>query len=252
MRIKDEPLLLRPAGESIEYGVRVGVAGSREVSVMAAPSCPLSPATAKAAAPATARTATKARRRPPTGAALGICLVTLGNPIRLPQSGTRLAWCMPRRDLHPVAQPPLGPSVTVLAAVAAFSGAVSGAVSAVAPAWPTATATLGLLAGAYAVASAPAGPGARLVGAVGLGAVPWVIHMLYALATAMGVPAGVERALFAPQLRRLRTTLGLALPVLAVTVLLGEHAPGWPWLRALGVLAALAVACVPLLLPRRR
>jgi hypothetical protein len=155
---------------------------------------------------------------------------------------------MPRRDLRPVAQPPLGPSVTVLAAVAAFSGAVS----AVAPAWPTATATLGLLAGAYAVASAPAGPGARLVGAVGLGAVLWVIHMLYAPATAIGVRPGVERALFAPQLRRLRTTLGLALPVLAVTVLLGEHAPGWPWLRALGVLAALAVACVPLLLPRRR
>ena len=65
--------------------------------------------------------------------------------------------------------------------------------------------------------------------------------------------AGVERELFGIQARRLGVTLGVALPLAAVTVPLGEHAPGWLWLRAVGVLPALGIAAAPLLLlPRRR
>ncbi|HUK72789.1 MAG TPA: hypothetical protein VLW50_29200 [Streptosporangiaceae bacterium] len=141
------------------------------------------------------------------------------------------------------------PSVDVLAALAAFAGVLS----AVATAWPWTGGTLALLAAAYAVASAPAGSPARLAGALGLGAALWVIHTLYALATTVPVRAGVERELFGIQARRLGVTLGVALPLAAVTVLLGEHGPGWLWLRAVGVLPALGIAAAPLLLlPRRR
>ncbi len=177
----------------------------------------------------------------PTPRRLGLSSAALG--VRLAAFGLTVVTGIAVAAASPA------PAVATLAAVAAFGGAVS----AVAPAWPTATATLCLLAVGYMIASSAAGPGARLAGAVCLGAVLWVIHMLYALAIAIPVQAEVERALFGQQLRRLGLTLGLALPVLAVTVLLGEHAPGWLWLRALGVLAALGVAAAPLLLlPRRR
>lgn len=140
------------------------------------------------------------------------------------------------------------PVVTALAGLAVLAGAVG----AVAPNWVWPTATLGLLAAAYAVAAASAGPGARLAGALGIAAVLWVIHTLYALAAAVPVRAEIEPALIETWRRRLATTLGIALPIVAVTVLLGGRSPGWPWLRGLGVVAALAIAAVPLLLPRGR
>ena len=176
----------------------------------------------------------------PTPRALGLSRAALG--LRLAGFGLVLVTGAAVTAANPA------PAVAALATLAAFGGAIS----ALAPGWPCTTATLGLLAAAYAVASAPAGPGERLIGALGLGAVLWFIHVLYALATAVPVQAGAERPLFSRQMRRLRVNLGLALPVLAMTVLLGEHAPRWLWLRALGVLAALGIAATPLLLPRRR
>jgi hypothetical protein len=177
----------------------------------------------------------------PTLRRLGIPRAALG--IRIAACGLALVTGLAILGANP------SPSVAVLSALAAFAGVLG----AVAPAWPWTGATLALLAAAYAVASAPAGPAARLAGAVSLGAALWVIHTLYALATTVPVRAGVERELFSMHARRLGLTLGLALPLAAVTVLLGEHAPAWLWLRALGVLAALGVAAAPLLLlPRRR
>ncbi|HET9078760.1 MAG TPA: hypothetical protein VFN68_17625, partial [Acidimicrobiales bacterium] len=136
------------------------------------------------------------------------------------------------------------PAVAVLGALAA-TGAVA---AAVAPQWPWPTVTLALLAVAYAVTTQPSGTATRIGGSVAMAALLWCLHVTYAAAAEVPRVAAIRPAAVRRWRRRLLTTLAPALPVTALTGLLGSGAPAAAWLETLGILAAVAAAALPGLL----
>jgi hypothetical protein len=141
--------------------------------------------------------------------------------------------------------PDEGVRAVTIAAVAAA------AFSALAPTWGWPTLTLVLLSVAYAVATNDSGSLTRLEGAVVLAAVLGTLHLLFALAAAVPFRANAEPALFVRFRDRLVVVLGVSLPIVAIAAGLGTHSLDAPWLRALGVVAALGIALLPLALRRR-
>jgi sulfite exporter TauE/SafE len=141
------------------------------------------------------------------------------------------------------------PDVPVRAlAIAAVGAAVF---AALAPTWGWPTLSLVLLAAAYATATNDSGSLTRLEGAVVLAAVLGTLHLLFALAAAVPFRTNAQTALFARFRDRLVVVLGVSLPIVAIATGLGTQAIDTPVLQVLGVVAAVAIALLPLALRAR-
>jgi hypothetical protein len=123
--------------------------------------------------------------------------------------------------------------------------------AALAPTWGWPTLSLVLLSAAYITATNDSDSLTRLEGAVVLAAVLGTLHLLFALAAAVPVRANAETALYVRFRDRLVVVLGVSLPIVAIAAGLGTHSLDSPLLRALGVVAALGIALLPLALKRR-
>lgn len=140
------------------------------------------------------------------------------------------------------------PTVVIFGCLAALCASAG----VVAPRSPWPTVSLVLLASAYTVASTSATLTVLTIASVAMAAALWIIHVLYGLAAAIPAGATVDPAVVVRFRQRLVLILAPALPAVAVSGILGFFAPNSLWLRAVGIVAAIAVALIPLLLVRGR